>query len=60
MEIYFDNSATTPVFPVVRETMMRTLEADFGNPSSMHRKGMDAEHYVREAKARIARTLKVE
>lgn len=60
MEIYFDNSATTPVFPVVRETMMRTLESDFGNPSSMHRKGMDAEHYVREAKARIARTLKVE
>ena len=43
MEIYFDNSATTPVFPCVREVMMRTMEDDFGNPSSMHRKGMDAE-----------------
>lgn len=60
MEIYFDNSATTPVFPVVRETMMRTLEADFGNPSSMHRKGLEAEQYVRQARAQIARTLKVE
>ena len=45
MEIYFDNSATTPVFPCVREVMMRTMEDDFGNPSSMHRKGMDAELY---------------
>lgn len=50
MEIYFDNSATTPVFPCVREVMMRTMEDDFGNPSSMHRKGMDAENYIRTAK----------
>lgn len=59
MEIYFDNSATTPVFPCVREVMMRTMEDDFGNPSSMHRKGMDAEKYIRTAKTQIAKTLKV-
>ena len=60
MEIYFDNSATTPVFPCVREVMMRTMEDDFGNPSSMHRKGMDAEKYIRAAKTQIAKTLKVD
>ena len=60
MEIYFDNSATTPVFPYVREVMMRTMEDDFGNPSSMHRKGMDAENYIRTAKTQIAKTLKVD
>lgn len=60
MEIYFDNSATTPVFPCVREVMMRTMEDDFGNPSSMHRKGMDAENYIRTAKTQIAKTLKVD
>lgn len=60
MEIYFDNSATTPVFPCVREVMMHTMEDDFGNPSSMHRKGMDAENYIRTAKTQIAKTLKVD
>lgn len=60
MEIYFDNSATTPVFPCVREVMMRTMEDDFGNPSSMHRKGVDAENYIRTAKTQIAKTLKVD
>ena len=60
MEIYFDNSATTPVFPCVREVMMRTMEDDFGNPSSMHRRGMDAENYIRTAKTQIAKTLKVD
>ncbi len=60
MEIYFDNSATTQVFPCVREVMMRTMKDDFGNPSSMHRKGMDAENYIRTAKTQIAKTLKVD
>lgn len=59
MEIYFDNSATTPVFPGVREVMLRTMSEDFGNPSSMHRKGLAAEQYVRTAREQIARTLKV-
>jgi len=60
MEIYLDNSATTRPFAVVRDTMIQTLDEDFGNPSSLHRKGMEAEAYIRQAKARIAATLKVE
>ncbi|WP_434311094.1 cysteine desulfurase family protein [Hominifimenecus sp. rT4P-3] len=59
-EIYLDNSATTQTFPEVREKMMQTMAEDFGNPSSMHRKGMDAEQYIRCAKKQIARSLKVE
>ena len=59
-EIYFDNGATTRVFPEVREIMNEVLDAEYGNPSSMHRKGMEAERYVREARENIARTLKVQ
>ena len=49
MEAYFDNSATTRCCPEAAEIMMRTLTEDFGNPSAMHRKGVEAERYVREA-----------
>ncbi len=60
MEIYLDNSATTRTFPVVRETMVKTMAEDFGNPSSLHRKGVEAERYVRQAQEQIARSLKVD
>ena len=50
MEAYLDNAATTRVFPEVREKMVRVMEEDFGNPSSKHTKGMDAEKYIRETK----------
>ena len=59
MEAYLDNAATTRPFASVREIMIRTMDEDFGNPSSLHRKGMDAEQYVREAKKIIAGSLKV-
>ena len=43
MEVYFDNSATTQVLPEVAEQMMKIMCEDYGNPSSMHQKGVDAE-----------------
>ena len=58
-EIYFDNSATTQVFDSVREIMVETMTADYGNTSSLHRKGMEAEQYVRAAREEIAKSLKV-
>ena len=58
-EIYFDNSATTQVFDSVREIMVETMMADYGNTSSLHRKGMEAEQYVRAAREEIAKSLKV-
>ena len=60
MEVYLDNAATTRVFPEVRDIMIKTMEEDFGNPSSMHRKGVSAENYIRDAKEIIAKELKVQ
>ena len=59
-DIYLDNSATTQVLPEVRSEMIRVMELDYGNPSSMHRKGMEAEQLMRQARERIAATLKVD
>lgn len=58
MEAYLDNAATTPVFPEVRDIMVKVLEEDYGNPSSKHTKGMAAEQYIREARDIIAGSLK--
>ena len=50
-EIYFDNGATTRALPQVREIMDEVLEKEYGNPSSMHMRGVEAEKYIKEAKA---------
>ena len=59
MEAYLDNSATTRCLESVRDIVVRTMIEDYGNPSSKHLKGMEAERYLRDARERIARTLKV-
>ena len=59
MEIYLDNSATTRCFPEVAELIHQILCEDYGNPSSMHHKGVEAESYVRDAKETLAKILKV-
>ena len=56
--IYLDNAATTRVFPEVRDIMLQVMEKDFGNPSSRHTKGIEAEGYVTKAVQQIAGTLK--
>lgn len=59
MECYLDNSATTRVSEPVAELMMKVMREDFGNPSSKHAKGVESEHYLREARERIASILHV-
>ncbi len=59
MEVYLDNSATTRVLPEVAQLMTKVMCEDYGNPSSMHRKGVEAEQYIRYAKETLARLLKV-
>ena len=39
-EIYFDNGATTRVFPEVREIMTEVLDIEYGNPSSIAFEGV--------------------
>ena len=58
MECYLDNAATTQAFPEVCELVGKVMYEDFGNPSSLHRKGLEGEKYVRHAGEQIARTLK--
>ncbi len=57
MEVYLDNSATTRCFDEVAQLMMRIMCEDYGNPSSMHHKGV--EHYIRHARETLAKILKV-
>lgn len=59
MEVYLDNSATTKVFPEVAEAMVKIMCEDYGNPSSMHNKGVESEKYIRYAKETLAKILKV-
>lgn len=60
MEIYFDNAATTKIIPEVRDIMLETMDEEYGNPSSMHLKGVGAEKYIRYAKNAISKQLKCE
>ncbi len=58
MEAYLDNAATTRPFDEVTELVKKVMGEDFGNPSSLHTKGIEAERYIREAGDAIAATLK--
>src|SRR3989304_3692642 len=58
-EIYLDNAATTRPHPAVVEAITHALTEEFGNPSSLHRKGLAAERLVKDAREAVARTLDV-
>ena len=58
MEIYFDNSATTRPYDEVIDAVVNAMKTDYGNPSSMHLKGLDAEHIVKDAAESVCRILK--
>ena len=60
MKAYLDNSATTKCSDRAVELMIKILSEDYGNPSSLHNMGADAEKYIKEARKKIARTLKAE
>ena len=60
MEVYLDNSATTMCYPEVGELVYHIMCRDYGNPSAMYRKGMEAERYIKEAKETFARLWKVQ
>ena len=54
MEIYFDNSATTKTADCVNKKMLEVLENGWGNPSSLHKIGMQAEKHIKKAAKIIA------
>lgn len=58
MEAYLDNSATTKVSENAARLVYGIMTEDYGNPSSMHKKGFDAEKYIRKARETFAGILK--
>jgi cysteine desulfurase len=60
MTTYFDNAATTKPHPEVIDTICETLAHDFGNPSSLHRKGIEAKRILEHSREMIAQALEVE
>ena len=55
--VYADNAATTPVSPEVIEAMLPCLKENWGNPSSLYRKGREASKLLSEARASVATSL---
>jgi len=58
-EIYLDNAATTCPDPDVVAAMVDALTVGYGNPSSLHGRGLDAERRVAAARAEVAAALGV-
>lgn len=55
--IYFDNAATTKVIDEVAELTLKYMTENYGNPSSLHRMGLNAEKGVKSARGLIAKRL---
>lgn len=60
MQAYLDNAATTWVYDSVCDVMLQTMSKNFGNPSSLHMKGVEAENYIKASKKIFADILKVQ
>ena len=60
MIVYLDNSATTRTYNEVTEYMAHIMRDVYGNPSSMHMAGVEAEQEIRKAKSVFASTMKVD
>src|SRR5690606_14846577 len=58
VEIYLDNAATTPPLPEVIEAVNHVLKTAWGNPSSVHTKGVEAERIVAAARRNVAAALR--
>lgn len=57
--IYLDNCATTKMRREVKDALIESMDLDFGNPSSLHRLGLNSEKKIKEARAKIGKYLRV-
>ena len=57
MKVYFDNAATTPMHPEVLEAMIPVLNAQFGNPSSIHAFGRETRALIENSRKTVAKLL---
>ena len=56
-EVYLDNSATTCVSEAAAKKCLEAMTLNYGNPSSLHTKGVEAEEYIRTAAALISSSI---
>ena len=54
MDIYLDYNATTPVDPEVKEAMLPFIDELYGNPSSIHKQGIQAKMAIEKARKQVA------
>ncbi len=59
-EIYMDNAATTRPLDAVTDTVCEMMRTAYGNPSSKHMKGVEAEKVLKESSKTIASLMKVQ
>ena len=57
MKVYFDNAATTPLYPEVVEKIIEVLNNTYGNPSSTHALGRGAKSLIEYSRKQIAKEL---
>ena len=57
MRVYLDNAATTPLDPEVLKEMVKVMESNFGNPSSIHSHGREARALIERARKTVANLL---
>lgn len=57
--LYLDYAATTPPYPEVVEAVGEVMRTYYGNPSSIHRLGIEAERLVIQSRETIAGLLRV-
>ena len=60
MEVYLDNSATTKAYPEVSRLVADIMTEEYGNPSSMHLKGVEAEKYIKYSRKTIAGLMRAQ
>ncbi len=58
MEIYLDNASTTACFPEVADELRDILCTNYGNPSSAHHRGVEAEKQLRQASSKLSALLR--
>lgn len=56
-EIYLDNAATTKPYEEVAQVVAKTMLQTYGNPSSLHKKGIEAENILKEASKFFAKQM---
>lgn len=57
MEVYLDNSATTPLCKTAKEKIISAMDEVWGNPSSLHEKGIEASNLLSTARRTLSKIL---